>query len=223
MPMINLYASMILLLLLVVFIGGFLLYRRKYRHLLARHRMLEVDIINKTRELEQQVLAFQELSNSLKETRHCMVELDKMAALGQLAAGIAHEIRNPLNFIVNFAELSGKLVKKMEGEIHAPETDTRNVAKMEKILEALAQNLSKINSHGKRVDSIIRGMLLQSGGQKGKFQMVDLNNLLQENTTLVYHSLRGQDQTFNTKIETNFDATIGHVKVVPQNLSRAFF
>jgi len=129
-----------------------------------------------------------------------------------------------LNFITNFAVLSTDRVKDLRHELHAERdrVDPKRAEEIVDILSDLEQNVSKINEHGKRADSIVRGMLLHSRGKAGERQETDLVALLSEYTNLAYHGMRAQDSTFNVKIETEFDPSIGMVSVVPQDLSRAF-
>ena len=194
---------------------SFYLYRM--RSMKKRRAELEKLVQERTGELQKTV-------TNLKETQTQLILSEKMASLGQLTAGIAHEIKNPLNFITNFAVLSQDLTKDLRQELaHERErVDKKRALEIEGILNDLDQNVTKINEHGKRADSIVRGMLLHSRGKAGERQMTDLNALLLEYTNLAYHGMRAQDTSFNVKIETEFDPAVGKVNVVPQDLSRAF-
>lgn len=174
--------------------------------------------------VQKRTIELQKTLDHLKETQNQLVLSEKMASLGQLTAGIAHEIKNPLNFITNFAVLSQDLAKDLRTELAAEKklVDPKRAKEIGEILADLEQNVTKINEHGKRADSIVRGMLLHSRGKPGEKQETDVNALLAEYTNLAYHGMRALDQSFNVKIETDLDPSIGKMKVVPQDLSRAF-
>jgi len=192
-------------------------YLLRLRRLQKRKAELEKLVSVRTGELQHSL-------ENLKETQNQLILSEKMASLGQLTAGIAHEIKNPLNFITNFAVLSEDRVKDLRVELLAERdrVDPKRAEEIADILGDLEQNVVKINEHGKRADSIVRGMLLHSRGKAGERQETDLVALLAEYTNLAYHGMRAQDTTFNVKIETDFDPSIGKVSVVPQDLSRAF-
>ncbi len=194
---------------------SFYLYRT--RNLKKHKAELEQLVQDRTGELQKTL-------DNLKETQKQLILSEKMASLGQLTAGIAHEIKNPLNFITNFSVLSHDLTKDLRRELAAEcdRVDPSRAKEIEELLSDLEQNVGKINEHGKRADSIVRGMLLHSRGKSGERQETDLNALLAEYTNLAYHGMRAQDQSFNVKIETEFDPGVGKVNVVPQDLSRAF-
>ncbi|MDP2304059.1 MAG: ATP-binding protein [Ignavibacteria bacterium] len=162
--------------------------------------------------------------NNLKNAQTQLVQAEKLASLGQLTAGIAHEIKNPLNFVNNFAELSKDLVSEIEVEIERlhESIDSKTKDYLMEILGDLKHNNLKINEHGKRADSIIRGMLLHSRGKSGEKQLTDINALLAEYVNLGFHGMRAQDSTFNIKIETDYDLSLEQIKVVPQDISRVF-
>lgn len=207
---------------LAILILGFLgtgpsIYFWRVRSLKQREAELEFTVNKRTEELQRTL-------NNLKEAQHQLVLSEKMASLGQLTAGIAHEIKNPLNFITNFAQLSKELAHELRHELSLEknQVEDKRAEEITEIIDNLEQNVTKINEHGKRADSIVRGMLLHSRGKAGERQETDLNALLAEYTNLAYHGMRAQDQSFNVKIETDFDSTIGNVNIVPQDLSRAF-
>jgi ligand-binding sensor domain-containing protein/signal transduction histidine kinase len=194
---------------------SFYLYRM--RAMKKRREELEQQVKERTSEVQKTL-------DNLKETQNQLILSEKMASLGQLTAGIAHEIKNPLNFITNFAVLSHDLTQDLRKELAAERShvDPARAKEIEEVLNDLEQNVNKINEHGKRADSIVRGMLLHSRGKAGERLETDLNALLTEYTNLAYHGMRAQDQSFNVKIETDLDPTIGRISVVPQDISRAF-
>jgi len=160
----------------------------------------------------------------LQAAQASLVHAQKMAALGQLTAGIAHEIKNPLNFVNNFAELSGELLQELR-ETTAPvaaalDDDTR--AEVDEIVEMLRGNLAKIAEHGKRADGIVKSMLEHSRGVSGERRMVDLNGLIDEALNLAYHGARAQDASFNITLEREFDRGLGPIDLAPQEMTRVF-
>jgi PAS domain S-box-containing protein len=160
----------------------------------------------------------------LQAAQASLLHAQKMAALGQLTAGIAHEIKNPLNFVNNFADLSVELLDELK-ETAAPAVaslgeDTR--AEISEIVEMLTGNLAKITEHGKRADGIVKSMLAHSRGSSGDRQQVDINALVEEALNLAYHGARAQDQNFNITLECELDHSIGPIKLVPQDVTRVF-
>jgi GAF domain-containing protein len=158
----------------------------------------------------------------LQTAQASLVHAQKMAALGQLTAGIAHEIKNPLNFVNNFAELSGELLQELR-ETTAPvaaalDADTR--AEVDEIVEMLRGNLAKIAEHGKRADGIVKSMLEHSRGVSGERRVVDLNGLIDEALNLAYHGARAQDASFNVTLEREFDQGLAPIDLAPQEMTR---
>jgi signal transduction histidine kinase len=173
--------------------------------------------LRKTKELE---MAYTELKNThenLKATQRQLVTQQKLASLGALTAGIAHEIKNPLNFVSNFSEVSRELLDEMKLELQKG-----NKKEAMEIGEDLKLNLEKIIQHGERADSIVKGMLLHSRGTSGEKSLTDINDLLDQYVTLAYHGLRAQDKDFNITIEKDYDNSIEKINVVPQDISRVF-
>jgi len=164
------------------------------------------------------------LLTDLKATQEKLVTQSKLAALGALTAGIAHEIKNPLNFVNNFAELTRDLVSELRQEIekNRDKLDPAVVANIDEILDTIQQNTDKINEHGKRADSIVRSMLQHSRGKAGERQLTDINAMLEEDINLAYHGMRALDSSFNIKIEKDLDQSIGKLEIVPQDVSRVF-
>ena len=160
--------------------------------------------------------------SELKAAQANLIQAEKMASLGQLTAGIAHEIKNPLNFINNFAALSGDLVDELK-ETVAPAIDALDGARradVDEVVSMLSSNLAKITEHGKRADGIVNSMLEHSRGGAGDRRVVDLNALVEEALNLAYHGARAQDQNFNITLERDFDRAVTPIEVVPQDLSR---
>jgi signal transduction histidine kinase len=147
-----------------------------------------------------------------------------MAALGQLTAGIAHEIKNPLNFVNNFAGLSVELLDELGGTMQPAMAafDENKRAEVDEVVGMLTGNLAKIAEHGKRADSIVTSMLAHSRGTSGERQSVDVNSLVEEALNLAYHGARAQDQSFNITLECELDHSIAPIELVPQDVMRVF-
>ena len=173
-------------------------------------------------ELEQKRKAIEEtnaaLSRSLEElkaTQSQLIQSEKMASLGELTAGIAHEIQNPLNFVNNFSEVSNELIDEMKEEFEKGDKEEAFA-----IADDIKQNLEKIHHHGKRADAIVKGMLQHSRSSSGTKEPTDINELADEYLRLAYHGLRAKDKSFNATLETDFDEGIGKIHVVPQDIGR---
>jgi signal transduction histidine kinase len=169
--------------------------------------------------LYRQLMINRRTLETLRKTQTQLIQQEKMASLGELTAGIAHEIQNPLNFVNNFSEVSTELVEELKGE-RAKVNGERDEELESEILNDLSQNLIKIHHHGKRADAIVKGMLEHSRTTKGEKQLTDLNALADEYLRLSYHGLRAKDKDFNATIETDFDESIGKIEVVAQDIGR---
>jgi signal transduction histidine kinase len=151
----------------------------------------------------------------LKSTQFQLIQSEKMASLGELTAGIAHEIQNPLNFVNNFSEVNTELLVEMNDEI-----SKGNYDEVRALAKDIIDNEEKINFHGKRADAIVKGMLQHSRSSSGVKEPTDINALADEYLRLAYHGLRAKDKSFNATMKTDFDETIGNINIIPQDIGR---
>ncbi len=165
--------------------------------------------------IEQTNAALNQSLEDLKATQAQLIQSEKMASLGELTAGIAHEIQNPLNFVNNFSEVSMELLDEMNEEIENKDLDEAKA-----IAHDLKLNLKKINHHGQRADAIVKGMLQHSRKSSGEKTPADINKLADEYLRLAYHGLRAKDKSFNATLNTDFDPTLEPVMVIPQDIGR---
>jgi two-component system, NtrC family, sensor kinase len=159
--------------------------------------------------------ALEKTLTNLRSAQAQLVQSEKMASLGELTAGISHEIQNPLNFVTNFSEVNRDLILEMKEELAKG-----NIKEAAEIATDIGENEEKIIFHGKRADSIVKGMLQHSRSNTGQIELTDINALADEFLRLSYHGLRAKDKSFNAKFEMDFDETIGKIKVVPQDIGR---
>jgi signal transduction histidine kinase len=158
----------------------------------------------------------------LRAAQANLIQSEKMASLGQLTAGIAHEIKNPLNFVNNLAGLSVELLDELKAAPAIAAIDDGSRSDIDETIDMLTGNLEKITEHGKRADNIVKSMLEHSRGVTGERREVDVNALVDEALNLAYHGARAQDQSFNITLERDFAADIGPVTLVPQDMMRVF-
>ncbi|GEO11414.1 sensor histidine kinase [Segetibacter aerophilus] len=192
-----------------------ILHQEQQRMLTEQNELLEKGVQQRTAELSKQKEELEKTISHLKLTQAQLIQVEKMASLGQLTAGIAHEIQNPLNFVNNFSEVSTELVEEME---EALKKDSKEEAVT--IATDLKENLRKIAHHGKRADVIVKGMLQHTQISTGKKELVRINELANEYLRITYNGFSLKDKSFYAVIETDFDERIGKVEVVPQDIGR---
>ena len=181
----------------------------------AQKEKLELIVEERTAEITKQKDELMHAFTELKNTQSQLIQSEKMASLGELTAGIAHEIQNPLNFVNNFSEVNTELIDELSEEV-----DKGNLDEVKTIVKDIKENEQKINHHGKRADAIVKGMLLHSRSSSGVKEPTDINALCDEYLRLAYHGLRAKDKSFNAKFETHFDEGIGKVKIIRQDIGR---
>jgi len=167
----------------------------------------------RTRELAQSL-------EDLRTTQDRLVQTQKLASLGQLTAGIAHEIKNPLNFVNNFSGVSVELIDELQETLGYIKADDKTLAEINELTNTLRGNLDKVVQHGKRADAIVKNMLLHSREGSGEHRLVDINALVEESLNLAYHGARAEKQGFNITLEKSLDPAAGEVDVIPQDITR---
>jgi signal transduction histidine kinase/ligand-binding sensor domain-containing protein len=200
------WAYTLFALLFISLITAFVYYRSKA--LRRENRILEEKVAHRTQQLNKSL-------QDLKSTQSQLIQSEKMASLGELTAGIAHEIQNPLNFVNNFSEVNTELIEELQEEI-----DKGNFDDVKAISIDIKENQQKINHHGKRADAIVKGMLQHSRSNTGVKESTDINALADEYLRLAYHGLRAKDKSFNATLKTDFDKTIGSINIIPQDIGR---
>ncbi|HEX6891370.1 MAG TPA: ATP-binding protein [Chryseolinea sp.] len=167
------------------------------------------------KQVSERTAALTKSMDELKSTQTQLIQSEKMASLGELTAGIAHEIQNPLNFVNNFAEVNKELIVEMDEAIR-----NGNLEDVKGIAKNLADNQEKINQHGKRADAIVKNMLQHSRKSTGQKEPTDINAFCEEYLRLAYHGLRAKDKSFNAKFEIHADSSVGKINVVPEDMGR---
>ncbi|HZY37215.1 MAG TPA: ATP-binding protein [Mucilaginibacter sp.] len=189
--------------------------REEFKFITQQNIMLDKLVGERTAELTKQKDELQHTLDLLQTTQQQLIQSEKLASLGELTAGIAHEIQNPLNFVNNFSEVSMELIDEMEAELAKGDTGEANA-----IAADIKQNLGKIIHHGKRADAIVKGMLQHSRASSNTKEPTDINKLADEYLRLAYHGLRAKDKTFNAELVTNFGEGLPLINMVPQDIGR---
>jgi len=166
-------------------------------------------------EIDKQKTKAEMTLQELRSTQAQLIQSEKMASLGELTAGIAHEIQNPLNFVNNFSEVNKELADELKTEL-----TTGNMQSAIEIADNIIENEEKINHHGKRADAIVKGMLQHSRTSSGQKELTDINTLCDEYLRLAYHGIRAKDKNFNSEIKTEFDPSVGKINIMPQEIGR---
>lgn len=187
----------------------------EFKNSQKRKDALEIQVAERTAEITAQKEALEKTLQELKAAQSQLIHAEKMASLGELTAGIAHEIQNPLNFVTNFSELNKELLDELKIEL-----EKGDLEEIKLLLGDLEANEDKILHHGKRADAIVKGMLQHSRSSSGVKEATDINELADEYLRLSYHGLRAKDKSFNATMETDFDDSIGMAEVVQQEIGR---
>ena len=181
----------------------------------AQKEKLELIVEERTAEITKQKDELMHAFTELKNTQTQLIHAEKMASLGELTAGIAHEIQNPLNFVNNFSEVNTELLEELDKEVAEG-----NLDEIKALAKDIKENEEKITHHGKRADAIVKGMLLHSRSSSGVKEPTDINKLCDEYLRLAYHGLRAKDKSFNATMKTDFDKSIGTINIIPQDIGR---
>ena len=204
----------------VLFIGAVWAFIKWRTGALQKEKIvLEKRVAERTTELKEEKEIVESTLAELKSTQAQLIQSEKMASLGELTSGIAHEIKNPLNFINNFSEINIELISEIEEE-QIPDLSENNLARMISDIKTLKKNSEKINSHGKRIDGIVKGMLQHSRLANLVKEPVDVNALCEESLKLAYHGFKAKEKTFNASFEKQFDPDLPKIMVVPQDFGR---
>jgi signal transduction histidine kinase len=205
----------------LLFIGGvFVVDRIQRKRLLAKaHAEAREKELEQAREIEKAYAGLEAAHHNLKATQAQLIQSEKMASLGELTAGIAHEIQNPLNFVNNFSEVNGELLEELKAE-RSKLKGERDEQLEDEIIADVTENQIKINHHGKRASDIVKGMLQHSRSSNGEKEPTDINALADEYLRLAYHGLRAKDKSFNAEFKTELDPELPKIMVVPQDIGR---
>jgi signal transduction histidine kinase len=196
------------------------LHEEQRQILTSQNLVLEKKVQGRTAELMLQKEALQQSLSELKLAQAQLIQREKMASLGELTAGIAHEIQNPLNFVNNFSEINTELLAEMKDHLSKEKFSEEGQTQINNLVSNVTDNFEKIKQHGKRADAIVKGMLQHSRNSTGNKELTDLNALCAEYIKLSYQGIRARDHSFNADIQTDFDAGLQKIYIIPQDIAR---
>ena len=197
------------------------LHEQQQQELMEQNLQLEDRVKERTIELSEQKENLQVALADLKASQQQLLQKEKMASLGELASGIAHEIQNPLNFVNNFSEINTELLQEMKALL-AVENGSGHTKEIQLLTDDIMQNLLKINQHGKRADSIIKNLLQHARSSNSKATLTDINSLAEEYLKLSYHGFRAKDKLIHVVTNSNYDNSIDKINIAPQDIGRVF-
>jgi len=198
------------------------LHEEQQKLLREQNALLEQRVTERTSELSEQKETLQKILEELKASQLQLIQKEKMASLGELTSGIAHEIQNPLNFVLNFGELNSELITEIKQRIASETLPKEFSNEINEMINDFSANQHKILHHGKRADGIVKNMLQHSRRQSGAMELTDLNELADEYLKLSYHGFRAKHKTFICDFQTSFDGAIGRIGIIPQDIGHIF-
>lgn len=196
------------------------LHLEQQQALLQQNALLEQRVLERTSELSEQKETLQQTLSELKASQLQLVQKEKMASLGELTAGIAHEIQNPLNFVLNFGELNIDLLTEVKERIDAENLSAGFMDDINPLMNDFTENLKKILHHGKRAEGIVKNMLQHTRRHTGIMELTDLNELAEEYLKLSYHGYHSKNKSFNCNIKTAFNGNIERIRIIPQDIGQ---